>query len=610
VPYVFIFRKRTPMTRQFVYRLLLAALIIFFASCSDDPEAPVVPDDNAAPSNVTDLAAVVEGDSIIVLTWSAPGGDGNAGKASAYDIRYSTSLVNTQSWDNASQAQGEPAPKDPGLQERFSVPGLAPDSSYYFRLKTRDQAANTSDLSNVALADVDPPAKILDLTALDTTARSVTLWWTEPWDNGFTVRASSYEIRYAGESITEGNWESATIAPDPPVPGVSGGHATFLISGLEPDSLLYVAVRSVDGVGNLSPLSNILAVATSNSGWSSFGPAYPNNTVVTMLPTDGILFVGGQFTEVGSVPASRIAKWNGSEWAAIGAGFSGGSGTTQVSVLAFYGTQLVAGGMFGSSGGTPTANVARWAGSAWQPFGTGTDGGIIGIATLGVDLFVGGIFWEAGGNQGISACARWDGTRWNTMGFHYPQALAVAEMIIFNGDLIAGGSFGYASATLANHIARWDGSAWHSFGTGFINGDPVTNVTALGVYEGDLIAGGKFQQSGATEVNNIARWDGTAWQAMGLGLGNDPGTDAVSHMTVYNGDLIVVGRFTMAGGVSANNIARWNGSSWAAMGSGITGPDPWSSASAVVVWDGSLYVGGAFDTAGGATTPFLAKWEE
>ncbi len=69
-------------------------------------------------------------------------------------------------------------------------------------------------------------------------------------------------------------------------------------------------------------------------------------------------------------------------------------------------------------------------------------------------------------------------------------------------------------------------------------------VAALTVYKGDLIAGGWFTTAGGVSANFIARWDGSAWQPAG-------------------------GNFTIAGGLSANRIARWNGSGWQPLGSGI-----------------------------------------
>ena len=80
-------------------------------------------------------------------------------------------------------------------------------------------------------------------------------------------------------------------------------------------------------------------------------------------------------------------------------------------------------------------------------------------------------------------------------------------------------------------------------------------VQALAIYDGDLIAGGTFTTASGVAANYIARWDGSSWQPLGLGLNN-----WVFTLTVYDDELIAGGSFTTAGGVTANYIARWNGS--------------------------------------------------
>jgi len=107
------------------------------------------PEDTTPPSAVTDLTVSESGRNYVVLTWTAPGDDGNIGTASKYDIRYSTSPIAEGNWDDAIQCEGEPIPKPPGSSETFKITRLARGTTYYFALKTADEVPNWSPLSRV-----------------------------------------------------------------------------------------------------------------------------------------------------------------------------------------------------------------------------------------------------------------------------------------------------------------------------------------------------------------------------------------------------------------------------------------------------------------------------
>jgi hypothetical protein len=90
---------------------------------------------------------------------------------------------------------------------------------------------------------------------------------------------------------------------------------------------------------------------------------------------------------------------------------------------------------------------------------------------------------------------------------------------------------------------------WSALGTG-VDGD----VYALAVLPGgDLIAGGFFATAGGVSATDIARWNGTAWSALGTGISR-----VINALAVLpNGDLIAGGSFTAAGGVAVPGIARY-----------------------------------------------------
>jgi hypothetical protein len=106
--------------------------------------------DDTPPANVTDLAVSNATTHSLTLTWTAPGDDGNNGTATEYDIRYATANIDNETWGFAIHASGEPAPGPAGSNETFVVDGLAAATTYYFALKTVDDAGNWANLSNIA----------------------------------------------------------------------------------------------------------------------------------------------------------------------------------------------------------------------------------------------------------------------------------------------------------------------------------------------------------------------------------------------------------------------------------------------------------------------------
>jgi hypothetical protein len=100
-------------------------------------------------------------------------------------------------------------------------------------------------------------------------------------------------------------------------------------------------------------------------------------------------------------------------------------------------------------------------------------------------------------------------------------------------------------------------------------------------------------------ANNIAKWNGSSWSAVGGGT-NGPVSALVFD---GHGNLYAGGGFSSAGGVSANNITKWNGSSWRALGSGING----GVDSLAIDGSGNLYAGGWFSAAGGKPSAYVAR---
>ena len=141
---------------------------------------------------------------------------------------------------------------------------------------------------------------------------------------------------------------------------------------------------------------------------------------------------------------------------------------------------------------------------------------------------------------------------------------------------------------------------WYPLGTGM--GISNTDVIALDTFNYKLYAGGIFNTAGGITANNIAVWDGSNWSSLGSGISGTlhPQVLSICH---YNGKLYVGGGFNDAGGISVNYIAAWDGANWSSVGSGVN-----AGVYAMAVYQGELYVGGNFSSASGIPANNIAKW--
>jgi hypothetical protein len=180
----------------------------------------------------------------------------------------------------------------------------------------------------------------------------------------------------------------------------------------------------------------------------------------------------------------------------------------------------------------------------------------------------------------------------------------VLALSVHDSLLVAGGYFQHAGPVAASCVAAWDGSAWYALGSGLRRDDcPGTRcdawAAALTDFQGALIAGGCFTEAGGVPAANIARWDGSSWSALGEGL---DGT--VLALAVHDEQLYAGGEFTRTGADSiVRYVAAWYGSHWQALGSGVSAPVRALCSTAT-----GLVAGGDFMVAGSDTVHYVARW--
>ncbi|HVK37482.1 MAG TPA: T9SS type A sorting domain-containing protein [Candidatus Kapabacteria bacterium] len=211
----------------------------------------------------------------------------------------------------------------------------------------------------------------------------------------------------------------------------------------------------------------------------------------------------------------------------------------------------------------------------------------------------------------LDAAAVPDDEYWSA--FALPGVNGVVEALLVRDGLVyIGGNFTKAGGEDAGYVAVWN-SVNYQFSnlSGGVNGA----VYALALDGNDLFVGGSFTRAGSVTVANVARYDLTAgtWHAMGdaaaAGVETPANIAFVRALAVAGDTVHVGGRFTRAGGRTANSIAAYSRSSnqWSALGVGIGGLD-------ATVWalhqiGPQLYVGGRFTTAGGLRSRSIAMWD-
>jgi hypothetical protein len=230
---------------------------------------PFLPD-TVAPSAITNLVASAQTFDSVVLTWTAPGDNGNSGSATGYIVKYSTSgSITEDNWNSATTYSQSWIPKPSGVEEMHVISELRNDTRYWFAVKTYDGTPNYSGISNslgVATPDAFPPAAIIDLTAGNATDNSVILTWTAPGDNGTLGTAAGYVVKYSTTGpISDANWDSATTLSQSWVPMPVGAKEIHIVTGLNTGTTYWFSVRAYDEVPNRGGVSNSPSVTTTTT---------------------------------------------------------------------------------------------------------------------------------------------------------------------------------------------------------------------------------------------------------------------------------------------------------------------------------------------------------
>lgn len=357
-------------------------------------------------------------------------------------------------------------------------------------------------------------------------------------------------------------------------------------------------------------LSLVIVFSVSAQSWQDVGGGL-NNSTHCLTTWNGKVVVGGSFN---NNPCNRIALWNGSTYECL----AGGVGIVARAACVWQGKLVVVGDFWNNFQPCVGCNgVAVWDGTSWTPLDNGVNNDVLTCTVWNNELVIGGDFTAADGIP-IARIAKWNGSTWESVGPIGSFDNDIRCMTEFQGELWVGGDFNNVNGcSPCDGVVKYDPSTggWvgGNSGVDLVGGvNESVRVLYVNPTDGNLYMGGEFPElidgnAGVVDYNmsGIAMYDGSDWTSLGTGL-----NEYCRAIHEYNGNVVAGGYFTTAGGVSANKIAKWDGTNWYAMGQGFDGAGVDEYVKAATAWNGIFFAGGAYTQAEGAPMAYIAQWYE
>ena len=235
-------------------------------------------------------------------------------------------------------------------------------------------------------------------------------------------------------------------------------------------------IYTCGGFGTISGLPDSKNIARFNmvtENWEAM-PAggEPNNFVRAMhADSEGNLWIGGDFTMIGDLRASKVVRYNTltGEWLPLRDASievdSRGPSSGGVYSIARSGDYVYIGGFVFNSDDPSMRFVRRFnvKTNKWESVGEGLNNRVRAL-TLDAfgNLYAAGSFTASGATP-LNGLARWDGSKWNDVGGGTNGAVRTMKFDR-NGVLYVGGDFTKVGAAGANagYVAAWNGSSWNT----------------------------------------------------------------------------------------------------------------------------------------------------
>lgn len=581
--------------------------------------------DATQPSTPTAPSATANGASQVDLGWTASTDNTTAQAQITYEI-CQTTINNGCNTFTATFTTSAAATS-------YNSTGLAAATTYYYRIRSRDLAGNTSGYTaqltattaaaptvnaptfspvagtynatqNVTISSTTPSATICYTTDGNTPACDATPTCTTGSTYSGTVaisataqlRAIGCRNGYTSSSVTSGTYTIDTTPPvisaTAPATGSSptNTQVSYTVSeACASGSITWTRTGGTADAGSPHVRSLVGSELTSGAH---------NNITLTNNPTlvsGAVYSVSFNCTDAAGNAATTVTNTNVTHSAPTGPVRLMEPNST-VNAMVLDGNNLYIGGDF-TYVGVPTGS-----GAMINTSNGAISSAVTTILNMGTEIltaapdgsggwYIGGTFTTIGGvSRNRLARINADGTlnAWN------PNANSQVSTLVVNGGIVyAGGSFTVIDGQTRNRIAALDATtgtatAWNP------NGNFPVNTLTLSGSGTTLYVGGQFTTIGGQTRNRIAEINisdalATAWSP---NANSTVSAIAVSGATVYVG-----GSFSNIGGQARNAIAAilasdGSATSWSpgAVGGGVN---------TIAVSGTTIYVGGGFIFAGG-----------
>jgi hypothetical protein len=300
--------------------------------------------------------------------------------------------------------------------------------------------------------------------------------------------------------------------------------------------------------------------------WSNGGDLVDTNIQVTNIRefvnfnNEDFYALGLAYIHGNSGPAEYLLERNAGVWD------TAAEVRSIISSGVFYDEKLVIAGYPGFVGDwVDSIGITAFENDSFMALGS-VDAPVLKMRVIDNELYASGFFTEVNGDTNIKYLAKYDGNSWQPVHDVEIGTGSIDDFIYYGDELYIAGNFKIKGTDIID-IAVYRNGSWQKVGGGLTG--PLTGVSDLEVYKGELYAGGLIIKASGNPGHTLIKWDGTSWSEPGYGLRDHGGGSSlaskVNDLEVHDDYLYVVGEFYSFGDENSTpleSVARWDGESW------------------------------------------------